>query len=288
MNIKRILVGCLLLLALTACTTITGQPIKGGGIPESQGAAPPMVQMPERNFEPFADPEADTRVVDILADFRTDYRAKNKPRLAIFLNRNLSDEIREWKTESRDITSGTGSRGEWLGESSAGETAHYTQQHVELEKAGSNVSKGGIWAFEDGFLQPFLETGSTVLDRATIMRLTALSHGQGDAYNPITVKRVEMEALKGNADIFIEVLILQSSGAPWGYEFKAVAKMVQTGQIVASTNSRNWDLSSNEGQTGGYFVKRSNGAVPDAYDLSRELALHLMESFMMFWDTSAS
>jgi len=286
MRTWRMFCSGVMLLTLAACASPAPRTVYTSSIPEPTGAMQPAVQLPERSMEPLPDPAEDQRADQVLTDFRTGYRGKGKPRLAIFLNRSLSDEIREWKTESRHVASGTGSRDAYMGSYYSGETAVYTQEHIELENEGSNVSQGGLWAFEDGFLQPFLETGSTVLDRATIMRLTALDHGQGDAYNPITVRRVEMEALKGNADIFVEVLILHNPMAPWGYEFKAMAKMVNTGQIIASTNSRNWNLES-RGQSGGYFVQRS-GAMPDAYDLSRELAVHLMESFLLFWQNNPS
>lgn len=283
----RSLITAALLSTLLACTPNTVAKNAGNPIPKARGVAQPALQLPERSFEPFSNPADNQQASQLLSDFKSGYTGHGKPRLAIFLNRSLSDEIREWKTASRDITSGTGSRGEYFGEHVSGETAVYTQEHIELENEGSNISKGGMWAFEDGFLQPFLETGATVLDRATIMRLTALKHGQGDAYNPITVKRVEMEALKGHADIFVEVLILDDPQTPWGYEFKAVAKMVNSGQIIASTNSRNWNLATKDDSSRGYFVQRSS-TIPGAYDLSRELALHLMESFLLFWKNSAT
>lgn len=287
MTIWRVILYSVAALALVACSSTKYTTGEHGSIPAALGTPRPEVALPERSFEPFPEKQPVEPHKNILADFRQGYTSKSKPRIAIFLNRSLSDEIREWDTESRHVASGTGSRDTYMGTAYSGETAVYSQKHIELEQAESNVSKGGLWAFEDGFLQPFLETGTTVLDRATIMRLTALDHGQGDAYEPITVKRVEMEALKGHADIFIEVLILSNPRAPWGYEFKATAKKVQTGQILASTNSRNWQLNEHSGGSPtGYYSMQPTGAVPGAYELSRELALHLMESFLLFWQNN--
>jgi hypothetical protein len=54
------------------------------------------------------------------------------------------------------------------------------------------------------------------------------------------VKQVEVQALKDNADLFIEILIREDASAELGYEFKATAKEIQTGIIRSNVTSREW------------------------------------------------
>ena len=88
-----------------------------------------------------------------------------------------------------------------------GGVSEYAQTHLS-DKKRISPEEDWMWEFEDGFLNPFIDIGVNIVDRATIMRLTAADSGQqGSAYNPIAVKKIEMDSLKGKADLFIEILI---------------------------------------------------------------------------------
>lgn len=229
--------------------------------------------------------------------FREAYEEKGKPRMAIFLNRELSDEVREWRTDEREVRAYKDSNlaaEREAEESSVNEKTHdrgssvYSQKHISLSKGRIAPDEIWMWKFEDGFLQPLLQTGVRVVDRATIMRLAAAESGQqGSAYSPITVKKIEIDALKDKADIFVEVLVTRNRSALHGYEFKATAKEVSTGILLANATSLNWDSRSREAKrivatSRGYEIKKDI-TFPTVNELSCDLALDLMSSLADIW-----
>jgi len=93
-----------------------------------------------------------------------------------------------------------------------------------------------MWRFEDAFSQPFLTAGARLVDRATMMRLTAAAHKQ-TAYEDQPVKRIKTEALCGNADILAEIRIGQEPHQRLGYVFHVKAVDLKSGEVLASTIS---------------------------------------------------
>ncbi|MEN8190703.1 MAG: hypothetical protein ABFS19_12730, partial [Thermodesulfobacteriota bacterium] len=221
------------------------------------------------------------------ADFQRQYQKAGSPRIAVFLNRSLSAEVRQWRTSSRTVVSGDGEIGSTsqglmtsTTTKATGNVSVSNQAYIEEEKRRA-PSEGYLWAYENGFMKPFLKTGTYLLDRATIMRINALDNGQGNAYDPISVKRIEMKTLLDKADIFIELLITRNSGSPYGYEFKATAKEVRTGRILANSTSLDWDWESAEGH--GAIVGKDGYevvdvvVVPPMKEVSTALAVNLMK-----------
>ena len=51
------------------------------------------------------------------------------------------------------------------------------------------------------------------------------------------MQRVEIAALKGLADMVVEVLTTRDSGSPTGYLFRATVKDVNSGQLIADVTS---------------------------------------------------
>lgn len=225
--------------------------------------------------------------------FRAAYGAKKNPRIAVLLNRQLSDEVREWVTDSRLVLAGGYSEtktvaGEKTEQTEAtGGISGYSQQQAE-SGARPSPNERWMWAFEDGFIQPFLQSGAKMVDRATIVRLAAASSGQqGSAYAPISVKKVEMNALKGYADIFVEILVSRSPSSLYGYEFKASAKEVNTGIIIANVTSLRWrpeDRKQREvyATSQGYEVVDSV-KIPPVEDIASDLSLDFMNALTRAW-----
>lgn len=148
-----------------------------------------------------------------------------------------------------------------------------------------------MWGFEEGFLNAFLDAGATLVDRATIMRGAAAESGkQGDGFDLLAVKQVEMDALRDKADMFVEILIRRSPASTLGYDFKASAKEVDTGTIRANVSSRGWQYNL-EGEAAkkvvatdtGYEFVEVTAQLPDINVISRDLALALMRSLAMNW-----
>lgn len=225
--------------------------------------------------------------------FKTAYGAKKNPKIAVLLNRQLSDEVREWVTDSQLVLAGgytetrTVDGKQTEQRDVTGGISGYSQQRAD-SGARLNPDERWMWAFEDGFIQPFLQSGAKMVDRATIVRLAAASSGQqGSAYAPISVKKVEMDALKGYADIFVEILISRSPSSLYGYEFKASAKEVKTGIIIANVTSLRWrpeDRRQREvyATSEGYEVVDSV-KIPPVEDIASDLSLDLMNALARAW-----
>lgn len=221
------------------------------------------------------------------------YKKHSSPKVAIFLNRTLSDDVREWKTDRRSVISGNGSVTNssetvlhYREETVKGPIAAYNQDHNGVEAARNTASETSAWAFEDGFIQPFLKAGVNLVDRATIMRLLSQKADQGINSEVIETKKTEMTALLNYADVYVELLVTGNPSAPTGYEFKAMAKEVRTGRIIGSATSLNWDERDRPKKVvataKGYEVV-DDPRMPGVQTASRELAVDLMNSLMSSW-----
>lgn len=257
----------------------------------------------------------------VIANFRRVYKKQGSPRIAIFLNRSLSDEVRQWRSDKRVVISGEGEKvsvGVTDDTSSSDSTVNIqtgavnvqsstgvkssaevkgstdkqrtmtiqSQQYIEDEKR-YGPGEQWMWAFEDGTLEPFLKAKAHVMDRATILRLVAAKSGEGKNIQPITVKQIEMDALKDHADIFIELLVSRFMSSPYGYEFKATVKDVKTGRIVANVTSADWKAKRRRGRA---VVATSEGyklgggmRLPAVKDVASDLAIDVMNALIRTW-----
>jgi len=225
--------------------------------------------------------------------FKRSYETKKSPRIAVFLNRELSDEVREWATDSRLVLSEDYSKTKQVGKQETEKTkitegvSGYSQTHIETSGRPALKEKW-MWAFEDGFIQPLLQANAKLVDRGTIMRLTAAVSSQDkNTYAPLEVKKVEMDALKGYADIFVEILISRSPSSLYGYEFKASAKEVNTGIILANVTSLRWRPEDRKQRkvyaTSHDYEVVDTIQIPPVEDISSDLAIDLMNALARVW-----
>lgn len=176
----------------------------------------------------------------IIDRFAVAYAAQNRPRLAIFYNREFSDRLSQWfgvsrvaLTEKRDARlSGELEKTEGkvdLKGSSTGTVGVGRQDRLtDPRRRGLDGVAG--WRFENAFSKPFLEAGVRLIDRAAVMRLTAA--GSTEAHD---VQQIETAALTGYADILVEILFEEFRSDDKGERttiFRVTAKNVKTGEIV--------------------------------------------------------
>jgi len=253
----------------------------GGGRPDGDGTEPPP---PARTGRPEAadPPPRKTGAAASLDDrFRSVYRGKGRPRMAVFLNRTLSDQVREWATPERFVQS-----------NSRRTRSLYRQHHRSLAGGRMNPAELWMWEFEDGFMSPLLSAGIRLVDRAPIMRLASAHSGlQGSAGNPLAVRKVEMDALVNHADLFVELLVEKSTAARHGYAFKATVKEVKTGVIVANITSlavtapiRETSEDVVEATDRGYVIDtRTIREVPSLHETATDMARRLMVQLLRTW-----
>lgn len=206
-----------------------------------------------------------------LASFRSAYAAAGKPRLAVYFNRELSDEIEEWKTPVRVEHTSTN----LFGDRVQSETAVHFR--TDSGQTHSDLPNRMTWALEQGFYQAFSAEKARLVDRKMMLRLAAAKRPEnGKAM--VAVRHVETDALKGHADILIELLIEAQPGSKSGYNFRAQATSVKTAQIIAMVNAD--DLEPVKGRfvagPNGYERVRASADPAYARDLGKQLAQRLM------------
>ena len=183
----------------------------------------------------------------IEARFAKAYARARSPSIAVFFNRTLSDEVREWTAPPSTATAThevrvVGPGGVGTDRTQETTTIPATTRQVEERRA---IAERMAWQVETAFSQPMLVQHVKLVDRATILRLVALASGkQGDPNAVFSVKQVEMAALVGHADYFVELLVSSSSDSPLGYDLKATVKAVATGQIMANLTTATWNFTS--------------------------------------------
>lgn len=194
---------------------------EGGSVTVPAGASRPPV------FQSQADP---------VAEFSTSYQRAGKPRLAFYWNRQLTDTLNDWYSDSRVVlttqTEGTISGDINLQSSGSRQTTAETQRRTASGSQRLQPSENWEWEFQDGFLSPFLKANAIVVDRAALVRLTG-ANTKGANENAI-----ETVALQGMADLLVEVLVAPNSRSTVGYELRARIIEIKTGRIVAYVNSR--------------------------------------------------
>jgi hypothetical protein len=231
-------------------------------------------------------PQSDEASGATLAEFGAAYRQARSPRLAIYFNRELSDEIREWiPVQRQQVTlqstqSAAGySQGE--GQFAAHETATLQMESTaELHHGASGKredhSEAWKWRFEDAITRLFLEANAKVVDRSVILRQMARQSPSADS-----TSLNEISALDRYADILVETSVTRSGAEP-GYDFRATAKDIRTGRILGTALVNGSEV---EGVRKSRFVATSKGYERQAESpemtvegISRALTLKLMRS----------
>lgn len=230
----------------------------------------------------------------ITADFRQAYEKRDKPRMAVYADRALSEELREWHSVARFVVHGNvKSEGKSLiptlptgqVEGAVGGTLQTQNPLTEMRNAPEAI----LWEFEEGFMEPLLEAGANLVDRNTILRLQAADHPTAEKLpNDMPVKKVEIQALKGHADLFMELLITRSPASPYGYEFKAAAKEVGTGRILATVTSLKWPEKTVktrkwQARPEGDYQLVEEEQLPPLRDLARRLSADMMSALTRIW-----
>ena len=181
---------------------------------------------------------ADTSYADsinaIKANYRFLYEQEGRPRIAIFWNRKFDDQLSQWYTPSRTVDTRDDY---WRG---SGFTA--TQKRLDVEgRFDTRPQPGELVSFEfgSGLARTLLNSGTEIVDRDAIMRLT---HRQaGEAAEGVVVsdyQEVEMDALIDYADYLAEVLYAPADPVNGPITVMISIKEIRTGQLISMFRSR--------------------------------------------------
>lgn len=203
-----------------------------------EGQPPVLVPAPESSPEVVIEVEVPS--LHVRQSFRESYQRAGAPRLAVFWNRTLSDGLRDMIADER-IVINVSSSSAFGGEDktvSQRETDRFEVQAESRRDDGaraSPVTEIGEFQFQTGYLQPLIEEGASVIDRAAIMRITDAVHRLKDAAVPLDDRQlVETAALKDHADLLIQIALSPSIESETGVFFHVSVLEVQTGRIRAT------------------------------------------------------
>jgi hypothetical protein len=288
-------IGALVLVVMGVGVAAAQEP--RGTVPPPPAAAPEPAPAARDTgvLTPPPAPEFQAEVAAVVGRFDPAYALKGSPRIAVYWNRQLSDRLSQWNStdrvvlEERAAVSGqrTGPAAERVDVQAQGERdAALTRQGMGQEARRAGPGEPWEWEFQNGFLDPFMRARARIVDRAAIMRITAAGT-QTRVGRPRTLDAapVEVDALRGLADLFVEVLLTPSPQMPGGQEFLAVVKDVNTGQILAHVNSRNAMQRLSPRRD---YVATSRGfeprdTPPPLRDLASNLAINVMDALLQAW-----
>ncbi|CUW40688.1 protein of unknown function [Magnetospirillum sp. XM-1] len=173
---------------------------------------------------------------DVVARFKDSYAQGGRPRLAFWWNRQLSDTLAQWYSETRTVTADK-SRNSTEGDLTLKQSGGKQSVTETQRRAGDSAERRPReetweWEFQDGFLAPFLQADAQVVDRTMITRI------MGAGAEEIDPKTVEVMAMQTMADLMVEVLVADSAQSTTGYELRARILDVKTGRVLAMVNSR--------------------------------------------------
>lgn len=227
-----------------------------------------------------------------ISAFQAAYERQGQPRILIFLNKELSDEVRQWRRQTqirvafdKSTSRTSGGNPDVKSDKQASLTVR-TEQPIEAGDGRVFPGEKWMWAFETGFIQSLLTSKANLVDHSTILRLEAQS--PGGQQDPENLKTLEIAAMKKYAEIYIEILISEDEASPIGYVFKSTAKDISTGRILAVVTLMNWeDLYAHLAKTPTYDSQGYSFSVdqfPSVSQASEHLAVLTMAKLAQIWN----
>lgn len=264
----------------------------GHTVPQGFGPHVPPVIKPRPAVQPPR--------FDVTGAFANAYAAAGRPRIAVYWNRQLSDDVAtqyedyERRTKTREHSSSSqsdstevdhGRASHDAGDSMSREVYEKTRGTRRLPAGGArkDVEESTAWRLESAFYQPWLGAGAHLVDRALTMR--TLNGGQTLGSTP-DIQSVEVGALLGKADYLMEILVTDDEQSPIGARFRVTVKDVHTGQIVGLSSTRAMPPVSSDTRwvaTAGGFEKRTTTEQAALEDFGRQLAHESMMQLVRAW-----
>ena len=213
--------------------------------------------------------------------FAKAYVAAGKPRLVVYLNRELSDEVREWVTDTRDLSV--------IGSPSAGKA--FIQQGLSATQVrdhnDTEVSPGTDWQwqFEEAVLEPLINNGVRVVDRTLINRTIAAKLDHSDSTKPLALKQIEMNALSQFADLLVEIRINNKPRPGSGYRLHTKVVNIKDGAVLMAeqldSDSMMTDGAVYTASRHGYHKTASKNVLPD--QAGNAVVSQLMQDLSSHW-----
>lgn len=284
--------------------TAFDQPLLGNRLEQQTpaGSVPPLNHAPlapalaeEQHY--IAEPAGafdQAAAAAVTARFRSAYHQGGAPRMAIYFNRELSDEVREWVPGSHHKLTTTHDQSASFNSLHSGPVSAQVSANASIESQSRHYTgdtgkrpdmrESWHWQFEDAITTVLLDGGANVVDRAVIFRQMARQAPQTAGMDGSMSSTLnEISALDQYADVLVEMKVTRSA-TEFGYDFRAVAKNVRSGQVIGTAfvnGDQVQQHSAAVASASGYALR------PNTYltleQVSRELTLKLMQSLSSQW-----
>jgi len=181
---------------------------------------------------------------DFASEFRQHYAAAGSPRIMLFWNVELSDRGRA-ETVLRDNETKTGSKtASGQGQTIAGWDGRTTtingnaqletnrQREISIgerqDAKRANLPQRDAIVFERAFESEMRSSSARLVDRTMAVRTTATERSADGQ------QQLEGEAVRGKADLLLQVLFIVDNQAPLGYGFDVTMRDVNSGIVLTS------------------------------------------------------
>lgn len=181
--------------------------------------------------------------------FTATYAAAGRPRIALFWNMTLNEDMVDQKISRTRVQGGTTFSSSSLEKTTAGEAGSATLQDSDERSTTDTITTSGdvvinnnnkrkaalaesdAWKLETAFATTMRTANVRFIDRSTIIRTTHVQQGRDATSDSHTI---EAKALLGKADMFMEVLMARDNEAPLGWGFRVSLKDVNSGTQLAA------------------------------------------------------
>lgn len=190
----------------------------GAALAAGDHAAAPMMASPQKPLteddlrnEANA-PQRSESATSIIDRFKSGFGRSN-PRIAVFWNRDFSEQVSDWASTRRIVVSGKGNLQGEVPDGKVQLDGNGSQAaQAEFRSAGASAKNSApAFDLQAGFISQMGAAGVQVLDRTAIMRITdnALETGDFSRLSPDQA-RLEMRALGEHADYLLELSQVKS------------------------------------------------------------------------------
>ncbi len=238
--------------------------------------ATPQKPLTEDDLSNEANASQRSESADSILDRFQQGLGQNAPRMAIFWNREFSDQVSDWASRHRMMVSGEGSLSGEIPEGDVNlDGKSRTAAQAETRSARRSGSVAPAFDLQSGFVSQLTQAGVTVVDRDAIMRITdnALENGEFSRLSPDQA-RLEMRALEQHEDY---LMVLSQIDAE---QFQIRILDINSGAVQAMVSSNGVPPKTDEDRrwiaTDNGFEKREKRV--SLKDVGQELALQILAS----------
>jgi hypothetical protein len=227
-------------------------------------------------------------------EFVAAYAAKDRPGIALFWNREMTDTLiqdiskvtdesdssRQSGTKLKNTaTDGSGASSELTEDDSTGKKTHQKVERTVRSpgsSTGAKITQKIDITLRTSFMDLLRSAGARIIDRTMMMRSSAIRNESIDS------QLVEMKGLEDKARFLVEVMVVPDASSPLGCGFQVNIKDIMSNEHLAEF----YTLATPPSQGPGKFTavpgkgfERTQQSKPSVQDYGRQLGTEFLEKF---------